>query len=139
MARVTQPRLAQHTNTPNTHTLSPLTRAWFMVGIFAELSLEVGYIVTTMVILHVLIPTYLWYKKSNVISNLVYMFTQVLELRLQATPTSYGCCLKLVLHSRQILTLWQQTNQYCQSCYLFCIPGSTLARFLEMNRQNSGN
>ena len=39
---VTPTRARQQTNTPNSHTLSPLTGAWFMVGLFAELSLEVG-------------------------------------------------------------------------------------------------
>ena len=40
---VTLTKARQQTNTPNTHTLSPLTGAWFMVGLFAELSLEVGF------------------------------------------------------------------------------------------------
>ena len=39
---VTITKTRQQTNTPNTHTLSPLTGAWFMVGFIAELSLEVG-------------------------------------------------------------------------------------------------
>ena len=40
---VTLTKARQQTNTPNTHTLSPLTGAWFMAGSFAELSLEVGF------------------------------------------------------------------------------------------------
>ena len=33
----------QQTNAPNTHTLSLLTGAWFMVWVFAELSFEIGF------------------------------------------------------------------------------------------------
>ena len=36
---VTLTKARQHTNTPNTHTLSSLTGAWFMVRFFAEFSL----------------------------------------------------------------------------------------------------
>ena len=40
---VTLTKTHQQTNTPNTHTLSPLIGAWFMFGFFAEFSLEVGF------------------------------------------------------------------------------------------------
>ena len=33
---VTLTKASQQTNTPNTHTLSPLTGAWFMVGFFCR-------------------------------------------------------------------------------------------------------